>query len=102
MPKFFLLALGFYRKICYSIYTDYFGVRTMKFKYEIVKTKGEKAYIALDFVKEYSNVTYKLYKNPNRLMIESGWGNTYSYYKVKKSTKCSFATGMHGLPGRRS
>ena len=63
-------------------------------QYEIVKTKGEKAYIALDFVKEYSNVTYKLYKNPNRLMIESGWGNTYSYYKVKKSTKLRYRAGI--------
>ena len=47
----------------------------MEKEYPIVKTQGDAVYLALDFVKEYSNVEYTMYENPDRLMIESNWGN---------------------------
>lgn len=62
--------------------------------YAIVKMEGDAVYVALDFVKEFSNVEYEFYKKPNRLMIESGWGETYSYYNVEKSTKVRNGAGI--------
>lgn len=85
-----------YEVIRSEVGSDTYQVNKSKAKedYTIVKSQGEKAYIALDFVKKHSNVEYHLYKNPNRIMIESGWGNTYSYYKVKKSTKLRYKAGI--------
>ena len=37
--------------------------------YVILKTEGSTAYIALDFVKQYTDIEYKLHKNPDRVMI---------------------------------
>lgn len=62
--------------------------------YAIVKTEGDSVYVALDFVKEFSNVEYQFYEKPNRLMIESGWGKKYSYYNVKKATKVRNGAGI--------
>ena len=59
--------------------------------YPIVKAQGEDVYLALDYIEMFSNIEYKFYENPNRIMIESQWGEKYSYYKVKKSGKMRFA-----------
>lgn len=55
-------------------------------KYEIVKTEGDKVYIALDFVKMYSDIRFKYYKNPNRVVVEYKWGD-YLFSTVKKPTQ---------------
>lgn len=61
--------------------------------YPVIKVQGEQVYLAMDFVKEYSNVEFNLYENPNRLMIEAGWGNTYQYYSVNKATQLRYKPG---------
>lgn len=55
--------------------------------YVIVKTEGTKVYVALDFVKQYSNIEYNLYESPNRLCITNGWGTEVSMATLKKDTK---------------
>lgn len=40
--------------------------------YVILKTEGSTAYIAIDFIKKYTNMTYEVYKNPNRIVVNSG------------------------------
>lgn len=55
--------------------------------YEIVKTKDETVYIAIDFVKQYSNLEYTLYQNPNRMVISYQWGTEFLYTKIKKATQ---------------
>ena len=40
-------------------------------EYVILKTEGSDAYIALDFVKKYTAMDYKVYKNPARVVINS-------------------------------
>lgn len=55
--------------------------------YVIVKTDGSKVYVALDFVKQYSNIEYNLYESPNRLCITNGWGTEISMAMLKKDTK---------------
>ena len=37
--------------------------------YVILKMEGSTAYIALDFVKQYTNMDYRTYENPNRVII---------------------------------
>lgn len=54
--------------------------------YPIVKVFADKIYIALDFVKQYSNVNYKLFKNPNRVVIEYKWGD-FLFTNVVKNTQ---------------
>lgn len=62
--------------------------------YPIVKTNGEAVYICLDYIKLFSNVEYEFFESPNRVVVEAGWGNTYSYYSVNKSTKLRFAQSI--------
>ena len=47
-----------------------------KEEYVILKTEGNTAYIALDFVKKYTDIEYKTYKDPNRVVIQSDWSDT--------------------------
>ncbi len=59
------------------------------YAYPIVKVFADKVYISLDFVKEYSDLSYKYYDNPNRVIINYIWGK-YMYSDVKKSTQLRY------------
>lgn len=54
--------------------------------YVILKTEGHNAYIALDFIQQYTNIDYEVYDDPRRIMIVSDWGET-KVAKVKKDTQ---------------
>lgn len=54
--------------------------------YVILKMEGNVAYIALDFVQQYTNMDYRTYEDPNRVVIESGEG-TRTAATLKKDTK---------------
>lgn len=53
--------------------------------YPIVKVFADKTYVALDFVKQYSNINFKLYKNPNRVIIDYKWGDFLCTNVVKNT-----------------
>lgn len=55
--------------------------------YQIVKTDGDSVYIALDYIKLYTNVEYEVHEKPNRVVIRSRWGQDYMYSEVKKATQ---------------
>lgn len=55
--------------------------------YQIVKVNGDEVYVALDYISLFSNIEYELYENPNRLVVDCKWGETYTYSDVKKSTQ---------------
>lgn len=57
--------------------------------HQITKIDGDKVYIALDFVKLYSGVNYKIYKKPNRVVIEHKQGE-YLYADTKKNTQLRY------------
>lgn len=61
--------------------------------YVILKTEGSTAYIALDFVKQYTDVEYKLYKNPDRVMIAGDW-NDAKIAAVKRDTEVRLKGGV--------
>lgn len=63
--------------------------------YIILKTEGNTAYIALDFIKEYVNIDFKVYDKttPKRIVIQSKWGET-STAEVKKDTQVRYRAGV--------
>ena len=61
--------------------------------YPIVKVDGTKAYIAAEFVQQYTNMDFALYENPNRLVITYKWGET-SYADVKKEENVRYQGGI--------
>ena len=61
-------------------------------EYVILKMEGNTAYIALEFVQQYTNIDFELYENPNRVMIISDWGKT-TVATVKKDTQIRMDAG---------
>lgn len=55
-------------------------------EYPILKLYGDKVYIALDFVQKYSDIKYRFYVEPNRIVIDYKWGD-YLYTEVTKATQ---------------
>ena len=62
-------------------------------EYAIVKAEGNTAYIALEFVQKYTNMDFKVYENPQRVMIVSDWGKTRTAV-VKKDTHVRYRGGV--------
>lgn len=58
----------------------------VKTDYQPVIIEDQTAYVALDFVKQYSNLNYTLYKDPSRVVIQYKWGDVLET-KVKKKTQ---------------
>ena len=71
-------------KVGESEYT--FQKRTESKDYAILKMEGNVAYIALDFVQEYTNIEFSLHENPERVMIVRQWGEIIEA-TVKKNTQ---------------
>lgn len=59
----------------------------------IVKATSDSAYIDIDFVKQYSNFTYEFFEKPNRLIINSTWGE-FDTATIKKSTQLRTKGGI--------
>ena len=55
-------------------------------EYSIIKLSGDKVYIALDFVQQYSDMKYSFYVEPNRVVINYKWGD-YLFTQVTKATQ---------------
>lgn len=54
--------------------------------YVILKMEGSVAYIALDFVKEYTDIEFETYEEPERIVVVSDWGEK-TVATVRKNTK---------------
>jgi len=54
--------------------------------YQIACIFADQVYIALDFVKQYSDLTFDYYPTPNRVVINYIWGD-YLYTDVTKATQ---------------
>lgn len=61
--------------------------------YVILRTEGSTAYIALDFIQQYTNIDYELYNKPSRVMIVSDWGET-TVAAVKRNTQVRYLGGV--------
>lgn len=63
-----------------------FQKETQSKDYVILKMEGNEAYIALDFIKEYTNIEFQTYKDPERIVVVSEWGEK-TVATVRKDTK---------------
>ena len=61
--------------------------------YVILKTEGNTASIALDFVQQYTNIDYEVSNNPDHVMIRTKWGKT-DVATVKKNTQVRYQGGV--------
>ena len=59
----------------------------------VVKADANTAYIAVDFVKMYSDFSYEVYDTPNRIVITNSWGD-YDVASVKKATEIRYQGGI--------
>lgn len=57
--------------------------------YPIVEALADQVYLSLDFVKQYSNLTYEFYKTPNRVVINYIW-DSYLFTEVEKATQLRY------------
>lgn len=61
--------------------------------YVLLKMDGSTAYVALDFVKEYTDIEYQTYENPKRVMILSDW-EEQTEATVKRNTQVRYRGGV--------
>ncbi len=61
--------------------------------YTICTVKDGTMYLAMDFVKEHTDLRYKFYENPNRLTVSTKWGEL-TYTAVKKKTEIRLRGGI--------
>ena len=67
---------------------DYYVTKVKNtMNYVIVKTEGQKVYVALDYVKQYSNIETAFYEMPNRLCITNEWNVTADAAVLKSGDK---------------
>lgn len=71
----------------------YIGKKKNSTNYKIVLIDADKAYLALDFVKEYTNLEYKAFEEPNRVLIQTEWGKVTNV-EVKKKTQLRVKGGI--------
>jgi len=61
--------------------------------YTIAVSGGDALYIALDYVKEYTNFSYELFTEPNRMQLRTQWGSRDSA-TIKKNTNVRIKGGV--------
>lgn len=73
---------------------DYYIGKTKNTEnYDIVKVDGSNAYIAIDFIQKYTNISYEKFSEPNRVHITYEWGNT-TYAELKKDESVRVKGGI--------
>ena len=61
--------------------------------YVILKTEGSTAYIALDFIQQYTDIEYEVYESPSRVAIVTDWDDITTA-EVKKDTQVRYQGGV--------
>ena len=62
-------------------------------EHALLKMEGKVAYVSLSFVKEYSDIEYTVYEEPNRVMIESDWSEK-TVATIRKDTQVRYRGGV--------
>ena len=71
--------------------TDKSGTRSLS--YQPARYEGETLYVAIDYVKQYSNFSYEGFTEPNRLQIYTSWEERQTA-EVKKDTAVRILGGV--------
>lgn len=76
---------------------DYYVTKEVRsLDHSVVKVDANTAYVAIDFVKLYSDFTYEIYDSPNRVVITNQWGDT-TIATAKKTTELRYQGGIKSL-----
>lgn len=59
-------------------------------EYNIAKLRGNKLYVALEFVKEYTALDYETYKKPDRVVLTYQFGTKQKWAQVDENSKIRF------------
>lgn len=74
--------------------SDYFVTKSKtSFGHPIVKVDSTSAYVAVDFVAQYTNLDYQIYDSPNRLLLTTQFGD-YETVSVKRNTELRHKGGI--------
>lgn len=74
--------------------TDYTVTKdTHSMNHIIVKADAETAYVAVDFVKQYSDFSYEIYEAPNRIVMTNAWGS-YTAASSKRNSEIRYKGGI--------
>ena len=71
----------------------YVGGQAATKEYTISIAEGDSLYIALDYVKDYTNFSYELFTEPNRIQLRTEWGSKDSA-SIKKVTNLRIKGGI--------
>lgn len=62
--------------------------------YEIVTIQDDVVYVALDYVKEYTALDYKIYKNPQRVVVTYEYDKKKDYIKTDSDCKLRYKANI--------
>jgi spore germination protein YaaH len=76
---------------------DYYINKSKKsMDYAISKVEDGTVYIALDYVKEFTDIKYTLYEDPNRVVINYVWGEEFLFADIKEATQLRYKPTVKG------
>lgn len=79
----------------YAGRSDYFvGNDVTKENFEIVKIEDDTVYVALDFVKKYTDLGYELYTDPYRIVLTTDWDDVCGRTAVSRDTELRVKGGI--------
>ena len=67
--------------------------KTQSLNYNIVLIDGTETYIALDFVKQYTDISYETFHDPDRIVINNEWGDV-TVASIRKAGKVRSLGGI--------
>lgn len=67
--------------------------KTNQAGYPVVLVDGEQTYIALDFVKQYTGISFEMFHDPDRIVIRSQWGDV-EMATIRKKGKVRYQGGI--------
>ena len=79
----------------YAGRSEYFvGNDVVKENYEIVKLEDDVVYVALDYVKKYTDLGYELYADPYRIVLTTDWKDACGRTTVTRDTQVRIKGGI--------
>ena len=75
-----------------NVWTDSSGAETQE-PYTICVKEGDTLYVALDFVRKYTNFSYEVFTEPNRMSIYNSWGERQEA-EMTRDTKLRSSGGV--------
>lgn len=74
----------------------YIGTEEVTADYPLSFYEGETLYVALDYVREYTNFTYEAFPEPHRMQLTTAWGES-DIAVIKKDTQVRYQGGVKSL-----